>query len=166
MIRHRSINVLSAFTMILLAAAPAQARDGWFGSSRKGDATIFYGDVPKQGEPANAETIALSLGCGKAKGTVSLFVTETNDKLKPGQAIRVIIAINGASHTAPGRTLANELAGVPSVQATFPATAKPFALVTESGTLALAAGAWTAKFALRGIGARMARLIRECGKEG
>jgi len=89
-------------------------------------------------------------------------VAETSAKLKPGRSVRVIAAINGVSHTAQGKTLNNELAGVPSLQVTFPANAKMFAVVTARGTLALAAGGWKQSTRLRGIGKRMARLVRAC----
>lgn len=144
---------------LFVFGGPAQSADGWFGPS----GTLLYGDVPPAGEQSNPETIFLSMSCAETGKSVVLFVAETGSVLQPNQPVRVELVAGGVMSAAVGRTLPNELAGVPSIQVSFPVNAKVFGAMTEKATLELRADAWRKTLPLAGIGGRLTALLTLCG---
>ena len=159
----RSGPVLAILTAMLLAC-PAQARDGWHGAETPGARALFYGEVPAKGEPPNPETIQLVLRCADKRKAIVVFVAETSAKLKPGRSVRVVLSVAGVRSEASGRTMANQLAGVPSLRVSFPIRARVFAAMNEPRTLRIRAGAWQSTTPLKGLGGRLKRLLAACRK--
>lgn len=152
---------------ILLAGvfvSPAQAKEGWHGAERPGARALFYGELPPKGEPPNPETIQLLLRCAEKRKAIVLFVAETSAKLKPGKAVRVVLSVAGIRSAAKGKTMANQLAGVSSLKASFSLRARVFAAMTEPRTLRIRAGGWQSTTSLKGLGGRLKRLLAACRK--
>ena len=162
--------LVMAALLALLLVSPAQARDGWFGADKPGAKSLLYGAIPPAGEPPNAETIYLSLNCadkGKAADgdkSIVVFVSESSEKLKPGKNVRVVLTAAQVNSTTMGKTLPNELAGIPSIEVTYPVTARVFAAMTEKATLRIGAGGWSKTIPLKGLGNRMKTLLETCRK--
>ena len=150
--------------MLLLPCVPALAEDGWHGADRPGARALFYGALPPKGEQPNPETIQLLLRCADKGKAIVLFVAETSAKLKPGKNVRVVLSVGKVRSAATGQTKANQLAGVPSLRAEFSARARVFAAMTDPQSLRISAGGWESTTSLKGIGARLKRLVATCGK--
>lgn len=155
--------VMTALLTTLLVS-PAQADDAWFGADKPGAKSLFYGAIPPAGEPPNAETIYLSLNCADKGKAVVVFVSESGKNLKPGKNVRVVLTAAQINSTTMGKTLANELAGVPSIEVTYPVTAKVFAAMTEKATLRIRAGGWSKTIPLKGLGNGLKTLLAFCAK--
>ena len=147
-------------------AQSAQAREGWFGSGRTGSTAIYYGEVPRAGERANEETIQLALTCARNSTGIEISVSETSKALKPDKRVTVKLSAGGVSASATGKTLANELAGIPSLSVTFPATSSVFVAMKANRTLGISVGRWRSRTSPRGIGNRMTRLLADCQRKG
>ena len=144
--------------------SPAQSRDGWFGADKPGARSLSYGEVPQAGERPNDETIYLSLSCVDKGNAIDVWVSESSEKLKPGKNVRVVLSAAGVSSVAMGKTVPNELAGIPGIQVTFPVDARVFAAMTETETLGISAGGWRDSTPLKGLGNRLKTLLAACGK--
>jgi len=159
--------ILAAALAIVAVTVPAsqvQAKDGWLGGDKPGSKSLFYGELPPAGEPPNPENIAISLSCAKKGKAIVVFVSETDPKLKPGQKLRVILSAGGVNSVTQGRTLANQLAGVPSVKVTLSVKRRLFSGMNDKATLTIRAGGWLGSFPLKGIGNRLKTLLAACGK--
>jgi hypothetical protein len=150
--------------LLFLPCAPALAKDGWHGADRKGARTLFYGALPAKGEAPNPETIQLILRCADRGKAIVLFVAETSEKLKPGRKVRVVLSVGKVRSAATGETKANQLAGVASLRARFSARARVFAAMKAPRTLHISAGGWESITSLKGLGARLKRLVATCRK--
>ena len=159
---RRGASLTSLLTIVFatfLLGAPAHSADGWFGPS----GTLLYGDVPPAGEQPNPENIVLSMSCAEKGKAIVLFVAETGPVLQPNQPVRVELSAGGVTSAAVGRTLPNELAGVPSIRVNFPVSAKVFGAMSEKSSLELRADAWRKTLPLSGIGGRLTALLALCG---
>ncbi|MDH3232897.1 MAG: hypothetical protein OEQ29_05180, partial [Alphaproteobacteria bacterium] len=126
--------------------------------------TLFYGELPTAGEAPNPETIQLILRCADKGRAIVLFVAETSEKLKPGGFVRVVLSVARVRSETIGRTMANQLAGVPSLRARLPIRARVFAAMKERRTLRISAGKWQSAISLTGLGERLNRLLAACRK--
>jgi len=161
----------SGFSLLVaaLVAVPvsaAQARDGWFGAEKPGARAVNYGAIPPKGEAANPETIYLRISCSKDGRFLDVFVAETSAALKPGRQVRVTMSAKGVKTSVAGRTLANQLAGVPSLQFRISISASVLAAMTPQGTLRLSAGRWREATSLGGIGGQLKTVLRSCQRIG
>lgn len=166
---RRGLCLAAAALMTAGTAAPATAADAWSYGSRAGSVTLFYGETPPAGEPPNEETIQLSLSCRTGSGVVRILVGETSEKLKPGGTVRLTLAAAQVALTVPAKLLPNQLAGVPSLQATAPVGSAVFNVLARMGragrgALRLSAGAaWSGRFPLKTLGSRADRFVAACG---
>jgi hypothetical protein len=152
---------------VVLSAASALAapvKYGWFGADAPGARSLFYGALPAAGEAPNPETIQLLLRCADKGKAIVVFIAETSAAVKPGEKLRVALSIARIRSTAVGRTMANQLSGVPSIRVTFPLHARVFAAMTEPRLLSIRAGGWQRKVPLTGLDGRLKRLVAACGK--
>jgi len=164
---NRSIFRCCLVAALLLAtnsAALAEAKSAWFGADAPGARSLFYGAVPPKGEAPNPETIQLLLRCADQGKAIAVFVAETSEKLQPGKAVRVTFSAGKSNSSATGRTMANQLAGVPSLRVTLPLNARVFAGMGERETLRISAGGWESATPLTGLGQRMKHLLAGCRK--
>jgi len=157
--------MIAAFVLIGPVSA-AQARDGWFGAEKPGARAVNYGEIPPKGEPANPETIYLRLSCSKDGRFLDVFVAETSAALKPGRQVRVTLSAKGVKTSVAGRTLANELAGVPSLQFRISVGAPVLAAMKPPAALRLSAGRWRETTSLRGVGNQLKTVLQSCRATG
>lgn len=153
-----------AAVLAIVLVSPAQARDGWFGADKPGARALYYGEVPAPGEQPNAETIYLSLACADKGNAIEVWVSESSNKLIPGRKLRVVLSAAGVSSAAMGKTVANELAGIPSIRASYPPAAAVFAAMTETASLRISTGGWRSSTPAKGLGKRLKTLLAACGK--
>lgn len=163
-------NGLVAATALSLAgaAAPSLAADAWIGGARESQVFLSYGEKPPPGEQPNAETLQITLSCVTGSGTVRVFVAESSEKLKPGGAARLTLSAAQIATTVRAKILPNQLAGIPSLQATAPAGSAVFIAMARlgragRGELRVSAGeAWSARFPLKTMGVRADTFLRAC----
>ena len=145
-------------------AAPAQAREGWFGSDQPGKTGIFYGEIPPTGEPANDEMIHISLNCNKSRDAIYVLLSESSKQLKPNKSVRVTISAAGVSSSAMGKTLPNELAGIPSLEILLPLDAAVLRAMLNASSLTIRVDTWKSTTTLQGIAGRLKALLKACSK--
>lgn len=163
--RRFGLGLLVAMLFTVPVSA-AQGKDGWFGAEKPGARALNFGEIPPSGEPANPETIYLRLSCSKDGRFLGFFVGETSAALKPGRQVRVTVSVKGVKTSVAGRTLANQLAGVPSLQFRLPIGARVLAAMKSPATLRLSAGRWHETRSLRGIGKQLKTVLRSCRGTG
>lgn len=153
---------MCAAALVVHTATPAQSREGWFGSDRPGRSAIFYGEVPAKGEPANDETIYLSLACAKTKNFIEVLLSESSNDLKPNRTVQVILSAGGVATSAWGKTLTNDLAGVPSLEVLLPAHSAVFSAMLDAQSLEIRVGAWKTKTPLKDSRGYLKTLLENC----
>lgn len=162
--------VLIVAPALLLALVPvtggtaAQAKEGWFGGARPGASSVSYGEIPPAGERANPETIYLHLSCTNGGHAVGFFVSETGRALRPGRRVQVTVVAGRVTQRVRGKTLANELAGAPSLQFRVPMRARLLGAINPRNTLTIASGRWRKSFSLRSLGGQFNTVLATCRK--
>src|SRR5262249_55921665 len=61
----------------------------------------------------NAEELVISFSCKPGSKTIHIFIAETGEDLKPRKPLTASLTAGTVTSKVPGRTLPNELAGVP-----------------------------------------------------
>ena len=154
---------------LLGSATPVAAADVWLSGTSDGSVLLMYGARPPAGEQPNPETIQLSLACRTGSGVVRLFVGESSERLKPGGTARLTLAAAQVATTVRAKILPNQLAGVPSLQATAPVGSAVFNAMARlgragQGTLRVSVGkTWSARFPLKTMGLKAQQFAQACG---
>jgi hypothetical protein len=106
----------------------------WRLSEADGRAILAFGSD-------NAEDTPVVFDCKAGSGTVRVFVAETDAALKANQKLVATFVAGAATSKVPGRTVANEDAGIPSFRGTLPATDPLFAAFSAADDLSIQVGA-------------------------
>jgi len=152
----------SAITLCLIALATgptaASARDTskWSASNEKDQATLRYGD--------DSEESVIVFSCKPRSDAVRIFVGETGASLKPNEKTTASISAGNQKATVRGRTVPNELAGVPSFMGGLSAADPLFAALTGSDNLVIKIAKARTVVPLKSIGSKGADFIKACRK--
>lgn len=152
---------MAAFAVVAaLATAPALAQEdgaySWFTGQDEGESSLIYGNLE------SGEDNGLTFTCTKGSGTATIFVSETSETFKPEQKVSLVLSIGATKATLDAKTTPNEMAGIPSAEASVPTANPIFAAMTDSETLMVAVDAWNTKIPLKGIGAKAAEFAKGC----
>jgi hypothetical protein len=152
----------SATTLCLIALATgltaANARDTskWSASSEKDQASLRYGD--------DSEESVVVFSCKPRSDAVRIFVGETDASLKPNEKVTASISVGSQKATVRGRTVPNELAGVPSFMGGLSAADPLFAALTGSDNLVIKVAKSRTVVPLKSIGGKAADFSKACRK--
>jgi hypothetical protein len=159
---YRTRTSLLCVTFLATGLAAASAKDAaktvstWSSVSEKDQATLRYGD--------DSEESVIVFSCKPHSDAVRIFVGETDASLKPNEKTTGLITAGGQKATLRGRTVPNELAGVPSFIGSLPATDPLFAALTSSGELVIKVAKTRTVVPLKSIGSKGADFSKACRK--
>jgi len=139
-----------------LTAANARDSSKWSTSSEKDQASLRYGD--------DSEESVVVFSCKPRSDAVRVFVGETDASLKPNEKATAAISAGSQKATVRGRTVPNELAGVPSFMGSLEASDPLFAALTGSDNLVIKVAKARTVVPLKGIGSKGADFIKACRK--
>lgn len=146
---------------LLLAATPALAKDVWtyWGADKSSPdrAGLNFG------EPDSEESTA-HFGCKPHSGRIEFFLGETSEKLRPNKPMKATLTLGGARLEVVGKTLPNELAGVPSFQGAIDAADPFFEKLAGAKALAVAVGPARESLPLAGLGDKAEKFLKACAK--
>lgn len=127
----RSLSVL-LFACLFAAPAAAQERQWNFDQTDK-DAYLVFG-------VADTDDVGLSFWCSQRSGWVTLFVPETDPKLKTGRKVRVDIHAAGKRYRYQGAATANEDSRNVSVEVRLQPNDKLFTALRNDDRLRIVVG--------------------------
>jgi hypothetical protein len=102
--------------------------------------------------------------CKPASGRVTLFVSTTNLRLKPGRAATALLAVGETRTKVSGRLLPNEEAGVPSFEGSLDAVDPVFTALADGLTLTVRVGPSTQSAPLAGQGDKFRKFAAACAR--
>src|SRR6516162_1370511 len=98
------------------------------------------------------EDMPITLDCKLHSGVIGVFAAETSEALKPNRRINAMLAAGSVRSRAPGKTIPNEDAGVPSFQGTLQVTDPLLDALAGANSLSIDVGASHKQVPLKGIG--------------
>lgn len=166
MTSYRSRAALLCLTLLATGLAAASAKDStkdaakdaatWSTINGKDQATLRYGD--------DSEESVVVFSCKPRSDAVRIFVGETDASLKPNEKATASIAAGSQKATVRGRTVPNELAGVPSFMGGLSASDPLFAALTGSDNLVIKVAKARTVVPLKSIGSKAADFSKACRK--
>ena len=106
---------LPAIALVFASIAPAHAdKPKWTMMSDSKQVSLIYGDGSEESD--------LVLSCKLRGNSVRFFIGETDASLKPNMKVTASITVGAAKAAIAGKTVPNELAGVPSFIGDLPST--------------------------------------------
>ena len=159
---HRSRAALLCLTLLATGLAAASAKDSakntasWSSINERDQATLRYGD--------DSEESVVVFSCKPHSDAVRIFVGETDASLKPNEKTTGLISAGGQKATLRGRTVPNELAGVPSFIGGLAAADPLFAALTGSGELVIKVAKTRTVVPLKSIGSKGTDFSKICRK--
>jgi len=139
-----------------LQAGPAERRT-WRFEAQGGEPNLTFGS-------GNPEDSPVSFSCKKGRASVAVFISETNQRMKPGRTMTASLTAAPVTSKVSGRTEPNEEAGAPSFSGTMPASDPLFAALSKAPLLVMVVGSSRQQVPLRTIGDKADRLQRSCQK--
>ena len=145
-----------ALSIASLASARADDKPKWTMNSEKSEVTLAYGD--------DSEETDLALICKPHSNSVKIFVGETDKSLKPKMQVIVTFTAGAAKATVAGKTLPNELAGVPSFEGELAATDPLFDALASAPSISIKVAKATREIPLKTMGNKAAAFNKACRK--
>lgn len=145
----------------LLATAAAQTADrrAWTlsGLEEKAPEFVHLG----YGAPESDDSLG-AFRCKPGSGVVTLFVSETGERLKPGGKATATLSAGEIRTRVAGRLLPNEEAGVPSFEGRIGADNPIFEAMAGGETLTVAVGPSKQTAPLRGASEKFRKFAAAC----
>jgi len=162
MTSHRSCAALLSLAFLATGLAVVSAKEtakntaSWSTINDRVQATLRYGD--------DSEESVVVFSCKPRSDAVRIFVGETDASLKPNEKATAQVSAGSLKTTVRGRTVPNELAGVPSFMGGLSAADPLFAALTGSDNLVIKVAKARTVVPLKGIGGKGADFIKACRK--
>jgi hypothetical protein len=148
---------LSLLAILLsLGSARADDKPKWTMTSSTNEVTLVYGDGSEESD--------LVLSCKPRGNSVRMFIGETDASLKPKMQVTASVTVGAAKATVAGKTVPNELAGVPSFVGELPATDPLFDAMAAAPTISLKVGKTAKTIPLKTIGSKALAFSKACRK--
>jgi hypothetical protein len=152
-----SISVLAvALSFTSFACARADDKPKWTMMTDKDQVSLIYGDGSEESD--------LILSCKPRSNSVRFFIGETDASLKPRMQVTASFTVGAAKAAVPGKTVPNELAGVPSFTGDLPATDPLFDAMAGAPAIALKVGKAAKEIPLKTMGSKAAAFSKACRK--
>jgi hypothetical protein len=139
-----------------LVSARADDKPKWTMISDKNQVSLIYGDGSEESD--------LVLSCKPRSNSVKIFVGETDKSLKPKMQVTATFSAGAAKATVAGRTLPNELAGVPSFTGDLPATDPLFDALASAPSISIKVAKAAKEIPLKTMGSKAAAFSKACRK--
>jgi hypothetical protein len=145
-----------ALSIVSLVSARADDKPKWTMNSEKTEVTLAYGD--------DSEETDLALICKPHSNSVKIFVGETDKSLKPKMQVTVTFSAGAAKATVAGKTLPNELAGIPSFEGELAATDPLFDAMATAPSISIKVAKATRDIPLKTMGSKAGAFSKACRK--
>ena len=127
-------NLIAAALALPLLSMPAAAQErAWNFDQTDTDAYLVFG-VPE------SDDIGLSLWCTQRSGNITLFLPETDAKIKPDSTAKLTVELAGKRYRYNGKTTANQEAGSTSAEVILKVTDKLFTAMREADRIKIIVG--------------------------
>jgi hypothetical protein len=146
----------AAALFVSVASAQPQPKPKWTMNSDSKEVSLVYGD--------DSEESDLIFSCKPRSNSVHIFIGETDASLKPNQKATASLSAGSASASISGKTIANELAGVPSFIGELSATDPLFDALTGAPAIAIKVAKTAKSIPLKTMGSKAAAFGRACRK--
>jgi len=152
-----SVSLLTA-TLSIAACASATADDKptWTMNSDSKQAALIYGDGSEESE--------IVLTCKPRSNRVRFFIGETDASLKPYRKVTASVTVGSTKVAVRGKTVPNELAGVPSFIGDMPASDPLFDAMAGAPTIAFKVAKTAKEIPLKTMGGKAAAFNKACRK--
>lgn len=145
--------VALSFTSIASARADESK---WSMTKDNSQVSLIYGDGSEESD--------LVLSCKPRSNSVRFFIGETDRSLKPNMKVTASVTAGSALATVAGKTVPNELAGIPSFIGDLPATDPLFDAMAGAPAIALKVAKTTKSIPLKTMGSKAAAFSKACRK--
>lgn len=148
---------------LCLPESPARAGDArvWILSGleeKKPDRIFLAYAVPE------SDDIFGAFSCRPHNGSVTIFFSETSQKLKPGKSATAVLFVGETRASVPGKLTPNEEAGVPSFEGRIPADDPIFAAMASGEKLVATVGPSKQTAPLKGAAEKFRKFAAACAK--
>jgi hypothetical protein len=145
-----------ALSIASLVSARADDKPKWTMISDKNQVSLIYGDGSEESD--------LVLSCKPRSNSVKIFVGETDKSLKPKMQVTATFSAGAAKATVAGKTLPNELAGVPSFTGDLQATDPLFDALASAPSISIKVAKTAREIPLKTIGSKAGAFSKACRK--
>ena len=145
-----------ALSFTSIASARADDKPKWTMNSEKSEVTLAYGD--------DSEETDLALICKPHSNSVKIFVGETDKSLKPKMQVTATFTAGAAKAAVAGKTLPNELAGIPSFEGELAATDPLFDAMASAPSISIKVAKTARDIPLKTMGSKAAAFSKACRK--
>lgn len=145
-----------ALSFTSIASARADDKPKWSITSDKSEVTLVYGD--------DSEESDLALSCKPHSNSIKIFVGETDKSLKPKMQVTATFTVGAAKAAVPGKTLPNELAGLPSFIGEIAATDPLFDAMAGAPSLSIKVAKTAKEIPLKTLGSKALAFSKACRK--
>lgn len=139
-----------------VASAQPQPKPKWTMMSDAKQVSLIYGDGSEESD--------LIFSCKPRSDSVRIFVGETDASLKPNQKATTAFTAGGTSASVAGKTVPNELAGVPSFIGELAATDPLFDALGTAPAIAIKVAKTARSIPLKTMGSKAAAFSKACRK--
>ena len=150
-----SIAIAVALPLVSLASAQAD-EPKWSMMKDSSQVSLVYGDGSEESD--------LVLSCKPRSNSVRFFIGETDPSLKPNMKVTVSVTAGSAKATVAGKTVPNELAGVPSFIGDLTAADPLFDAIAGAPTVRLKIAKTAKDIPLKTLGGKAVAFSKACRK--
>ncbi len=148
-----SLAIAVALPLVSLASAQADQLK-WSMTKDSSQVSLVYGDGSEESD--------LVLSCKPRSNSVRFFIGETDRSLKPNVKVTASVTAGSATATVAGKTVPNELAGIPSFIGDLPATDPLFDAMAGAPTIRLKVAKTAKDIPLKTLGSKAAAFSKAC----
>jgi hypothetical protein len=138
------------------ASAIADDKPTWTMNKDNDQVALIYGDGSEESE--------LVLTCKPRSNSVRFFIGETDKSLKPYKKVTASVTVGATKVAIRGKTMPNELAGVPSFVGNMSASDPLFDAMAGAPTIAFKVGKTASEIPLKTMGGKAASFSKACRK--
>ena len=150
-----SLAIAVALPLVSLASAQADQLK-WSMTKDSSQVSLVYGDGSEESD--------LVLSCKPRSNSVRFFIGETDRSLKPNMKVTASVTAGSATATVAGKTVPNELAGIPSFIGDLPATDPLFDAMAGAPTIKLKVARAAKAIPLKTMGSKAGAFSKACRK--
>jgi hypothetical protein len=154
--RFAPSSIALALSLAAIVSAHADNKPKWTMISNSNQASLVYGDGSEESD--------LVLSCKLRSNSVRFFIGETDASLKPKMQVTASVTVGAAKASVAGKTVPNELAGVPSFVGELPATDPLFDAMARAPAIALKVAKTAKEIPLKTIGSKALAFSKACRK--
>jgi hypothetical protein len=145
-----------ALSIVPLISARADDKPKWTMMTDKNQVSLIYGDASEESD--------LVLSCKPHSNSVRFFIGETDASLKPKMQVTASFTVGAAKAAISGKTVPNELAGVPGFIGELAATDPLFDAMAGAPAISIKVAKTAKEISLKTMGSKAGAFSKACRK--